>query len=230
VVAALIANVLPYGLFAFAEQTVPSSLAGALNATTPLWTAIIAYAVGTDRPMTTGRIIGLGLGLLGALVVLSPWNVRQLTDARGLFACVAAAASYGLSYVYQSRYLANRGLSSLVLAAAQLTAATGLLAVTLPFTGRQPIHLTSAGLTAILVLGTLGTGLAYVINFALITSEGATSASVVTYLVPAVSVVLGIIVLTEPRHWSLLFGLILVLLGVALVRRPGWTRGHSDGA
>lgn len=134
----------------------------------------------------------------------------------GLVACVAAAGSY----VYQARYLTNRGLSPLVLAAAQLAVATVLLAAALPVAGRHAVHLTPTALGAILILGFLGTGLAYVINFALIATEGATAASVVTYLVPAVSVALGAGVLGEPVGVSLLPGLVLVLIGVALVRRP----------
>jgi drug/metabolite transporter (DMT)-like permease len=219
-VAALVSNAIPYGLFAFAEQTVPSSLAGALNATTPLWTAVIAYAARGDQPLTPRRLLGLAVGLLGAVIVLAPWNIDSAGAAGGVAACVAAAASYGVSYVYQARYLTNRGHSPLVLAAAQLLAATLLLAAAMPFAGLQPVRFDTTAVAAVLILGLLGTGVAYVLNFAIIAREGPTAASVVTYLVPAVAVVLGIIVLSEPARWTLGGGLALVLLGVALVRRP----------
>jgi drug/metabolite transporter (DMT)-like permease len=215
---ALISNAIPYGLFAYAEQTVPSSLAGAFNATTPLWTAMIAFLVGTDRPMATRRVLGLVLGLVGALLVLSPWEVRGAGSGLGLAACVAASASYGLSYVYQARYLTNRGIPPLVLAAAQLAVATVLLAVLLPVGGLQPMHLSGSVITAILVLGIVGSGLAYVINFAIIADEGAVAASSVTYLVPVVAVTLGVAALGEPITWSLPVGLVVVLAGVTLVR------------
>ncbi|HZS20832.1 MAG TPA: DMT family transporter [Pseudonocardiaceae bacterium] len=218
-VAALISNAIPYGLFAYAEQSVPSSLAGSLNATTPLWTAVIAFCVGADRPMGARRIVGLLVGFAGAVVLLSPWNSDHPGTVPGTLACIGASISYGLSYVYQARYLTNRGLSPLVLAAGQLAASTVILAIPLAIAGDQSIHLTVVPVMALLILGVLGTGLAYVINFALIASEGATGASVVTYLVPVTAALLGVAILGEP--WTLLSaaGLVAILAGVYMARR-----------
>jgi len=106
-----------------------------------------------------------------------------------------------------------------MLAFARTCAATVLLPLTLPVAGRQVPQLTATVLIAITVLGVLGTGIAYVINYALITTEGPTAASVVTYLVPAVSVALGATFLSEPTGPNLLGGAALILLGVALVQR-----------
>lgn len=218
-VAALISNAVPYTLFAIAEQTVPSGLAGTVNATTPLWTALLAYLAGSDGVLTVRRIAGLVVGFTGALILLSPWDTGDLGSTLGLLACLGAAVSYGLSYVYQARYVTNRGYSPLALAFGQLCASTVMLALTLPIAGGPPPRLTGMVVLAILVLGILGTGVAYVINYALITTEGPTGASVVTYLVPVVSVALGVTFLGEPIGPNLLAGAALVLLGVALVRR-----------
>jgi drug/metabolite transporter (DMT)-like permease len=218
-VAALISNAVPYTLFAVAEQTVPSSLAGTVNATTPLWTALLAYAARSDAALTVRRVGGLVVGFTGALILLSPWNVADLRSTLGVVACLGAALSYGLSYVYQARYVTNRGYPPLVLAFGQLCASTALLALTLPLAPGGAPELTGTVLLAILVLGILGTGLAYVINYALIATEGPTAASVVTYLVPAVSVTLGVTFLGEPIGPNLLAGAALILLGVALVQR-----------
>lgn len=218
-VAALISNAVPYTLFAIAEQTVPSSLAGTVNATTPLWTALLAYAASSDTLLTIRRIGGLVIGFTGALILLSPWNATDLGSTLGILASLGAALSYGLSYVYQARYVTNRGFPPLVLAFGQLCASTVLLALTLPIVGGRTPQLTGMVLLAILVLGILGTGAAYVINYALIATEGPTAASVVTYLVPAVAVALGVTFLGEPIGANLLTGAALILLGVALVRR-----------
>lgn len=218
-VAALISNAVPYTLFAVAEQTVPSTLAGTINATTPLWTAVIAYTAGADQLNSPRRVFGLLLGFAGALVLLSPWNTTESSFALGAVECLGAAISYGLSYVYQARYITNRGHSPLVLAFGQLCAATVLLGLALPGTGGGAPSLGGIVLPAILILGILGTGAAYVINYALITTEGPTAASVVTYLVPAVSVALGAVFLSEPARPNLLAGAALILLGVALVQR-----------
>ncbi len=218
-VAALLANAIPYALFAFAEQTVPSSTAGAINATTPLWTTLVVLAIGGDKRPDRRRVSGLVLGFVGAVVVLEPWTSLQVGTGLGLAACCAAAASYGASYVYQARFLANRGVSSTTLAALQISAATIILGATLPFdSGRTPI-LTPGVILAIGVLGILGTGAAYVINFELIKRGGAISASAVTYLVPVVAVALGVTILREPLTWTLPAGLVLVLAGTTLVTR-----------
>ena len=218
-VAALIANAIPYTLFAVAEQTVASSLAGTINSTTPLWTAVIASSIGIDRLNSSRRIVGLVVGFAGALVLLSPWSGDASGNLVGVLACLGAALSYGVSYVYQARYLTNRGIPPLMLAFAQTCVAAVLLALTLPVGGRDPVNLTGTVVVAIIVLGVLGTGIAYVINYALITTEGPTAASVVTYLVPAVSVALGVTFLAEPFGLNLLGGAALILLGVALVQR-----------
>jgi drug/metabolite transporter (DMT)-like permease len=229
-VAALISNAVPYTLFAVAEQTVPSSLAGTINATTPLWTAVIAHAVGADRLMSGRRAVGLVLGFVGAVVLLAPWDITKGGGLLGAFACLGAAISYGMSYVYQARYITNRGYSPLVLAFGQLCASTTFLALLLPTTAGTAPKLGSIVLPAILILGILGTGAAYVINYALITTEGPTAASVVTYLVPAVSVELGVVFLSERADLNLLAGTTLILIGVALVQRRRKSKVDDGGA
>jgi len=217
-VSAFVANAVPYTLFAVAEQTVPSSVAGVVNATTPLWTLLVAFLVaGTDAGLTGRRVLGVLLGFIGVVVVIEPWRGVLGGSIGGLAATVAAAASYGVAYVYQARYLTNRGLSPLSLTAAQLVVAAGLLLPTLPLGGPGP-GLTLGAVVAVVILGIAGTGLALVINFTLIATEGPTAASVVTYLLPLVAVVLGIAILGEPARWTLALGGLGILVGVRLAR------------
>ena len=240
VTAALVANIVPYFLFGWAEQRgVASAVAGSLNATTPLFTLAIAWTTGTERSMGRARATGLLVGFLGAVVALAPWRTGAFTVAGiGQLACLLAAASYGVGYVYQRRFIAGRGFSPLALAASQLTMATLLLALTAPFTARDPITLTPGVVASILALGVLGTGIAYILNYRLIVDEGATSASTVTYLLPIVALTLGIVVLGEPVAWTLFAGTLLILLGIAAsegrlrsvlgARQPARPAGHSD--
>lgn len=217
-VAALVGNALPYWLFAAGEQHVASSLAGALNATTPLWTLGIGLALRTEA-VSPARGLGMLLGFLGVLVILLPGaHVDLAGSAAGGLLCLGAAASYAVSYVYMGRYLTGRGLTPLVLSAGQLTAATGLLLLATPVGGLRPVHLSAAVAASVAVLGVLGTGAAYVLNYRLIGDDGPTIASTVTYLLPVVSVSLGAAVLGEPVRWQLLAGTAMVLAGVALVR------------
>src|ERR1700759_2035347 len=117
------------------------------------------------------------------------------------------------------RFLARQGLSAIVLSACQLAAAAVMLAIALGVTGAQTPHFTAQSVTAIAVLGIIGTGFAYVLNYQIITSEGATVASTVTYLLPVVAIVLGVLVLNEIITATTLAGIVLVLAGTALTRR-----------
>ncbi|WDZ85391.1 DMT family transporter [Micromonospora cathayae] len=218
-VAALVANAIPYVLFGIGEQTVGSNVAGVLNATTPLWTLLLAFLVGVDRSVTWRKGAGFALGFLGVVVIFSPWESANEIASWGGLACLAAAASYGVSYVYMGRYLAGRGISPIVLSASQLGAATVLLALAMPFAGLEPPVWRADAVLSLLVLGVLGTGLAYVLNYRIISDEGATAASVVTYLLPIVAVMLGWIVVDEPVTGAILAGVGLVLVGVVLTRR-----------
>ncbi|MEV0457875.1 DMT family transporter [Catellatospora methionotrophica] len=223
-VAALIANAVPYVLFGIGEQTVDSSVAGVLNATTPLWTVVVAYLAGTDRAVTFLRAGGIALGFLGTILIFSPWESAGEIASPGGLACLAASASYGVSYVYMGRFLAGRGIAPLTLSAGQLGAATVLLALALPVSGGQAITWRVDAVASVVVLGVLGTGAAYVLNYRLIADVGPTAASVVTYLLPAVAVVLGAVFLAETPTAAMVGGTVLVLAGVLLTQRAGKPR------
>jgi drug/metabolite transporter (DMT)-like permease len=117
------------------------------------------------------------------------------------------------------RYLARRGIRPIALAACQLLAAACWLGLTMIVTGAAVPHLSAVSVTGLAILGVVGTGVAYVLNYQIITSEGATIASTVTYLLPVVAVALGVLVLSENITPAAIAGTALVLLGVALTRR-----------
>ena len=218
-VAALVANAIPYTLFGIGEQTVGSNAAGVINATTPLWTALIAFLVGTDRNVTVKRGAGLVLGFAGTMLIFTPWQSANEIASWGGLAILAASASYGVSYVYMGRYLTNRGIPPLMLSAAQLAAGTILMLLALPLGGLSAPQWRVDAVVALLILGILGTGLAYVLNYRLIADEGPTSASTTTYLLPIVAVVLGALVVNEAVTPWVIAGMVVVLGGVALVQR-----------
>lgn len=215
-VSAVINNMVPYYLFAWAEQTVPSNVAGALNTTTPLFTLALVVVLGHRRRVELSRVQGLALGLVGAVIVLAPWGAGDaLGSPAGQLACLGAAASYAAGYVFIGRYIAPENLPPLVNSACQLTAAAALLVVLSPVVGGGAVQLSPQVVGAVLALGVLGTGIAYVLNYRLISDEGPTTASLVTYLLPIVAVALGVVVLGEPASWNLFVGTALVLAGVA---------------
>jgi drug/metabolite transporter (DMT)-like permease len=218
-VAALFANAVPYLLFAIAEQSVDSSTAGIINATTPLWTVVLALAVRHQKTVTSWQAAGLIVGFCGAVLIFTPWHTTGGLFSAGGLECLAASISYAISYIYMDKFLARRGVGPVVLSACQLGAASVILAVALAVTGVRTPHFTTVSVAAVVVLGIVGTGFAYVLNYQIITSEGATIASTVTYLLPVVAIVLGVLVLGESVTAIVLGGIALVLVGVALTRR-----------
>ena len=213
-VAALLANVLPYLLFAFAQEELASGLAGSINATTPLWALAFEIAAGARR-IGPARLAGLAVGFAGTFLIFAPWESGAGVATWPAITALVASASYGLSYVYQHRFLVGRGDAPMSLAAGQLAAATGLLCLAVPVAGLQPIHLRTDAVLALVVLGTLGTGVAYVINFRLIADQGP-AASIVSYLIPVVALILGVLVLRERLILRTIGGVAVVLAGVAV--------------
>ena len=224
-VAAVFGNGAPYMLFALGEQNVSSSTAGILNATTPLWTIVVALATRHERTLPLTRAAGLLVGFCGAMLVFSPWQDRSGLASVGAAESLAAAACYGISYVYMDKFIARRGIGPVALSACQLLLASGFLAAALGTVGAPVPKLDATVAASIAVLGLLGTGVAYVLNYQIIASDGATVASTVTYLLPVVAIILGVAVLGEPISGLALAGIALILTGVALTRnsqkKPG---------
>ncbi|MBZ4321620.1 DMT family transporter [Streptomyces huiliensis] len=217
-VAAVIANDVPYFLFAWAEQYVDSALAGTCNAAAPLFTVVVMVAAGQRRQLRGGQLAGVGIGFAGVVLLLAPWGSPGTIAATS--ACLVAAACYGAGFFYLGRVLGDSGHGPLALAAGQLTAATAVSLLAGPLLLR-PVEADVSATAAVLALGTLGTGAAYVLNLRLIAEAGAVAASLVSYLLPLVAVVLGLLLLDEPVGWSLAVGGAAVLVGVVLgERRP----------
>ncbi|MEU8260831.1 DMT family transporter [Micromonospora sp. NPDC048999] len=218
--AALVSNAMPYVLFGVGEQTVGSNVAGVLNATTPLWTLLLAFLTGTDRSVTAPKAAGFVLGFVGVVVIFSPWQSANEIASWGGIACLVAAACYAVGFIYMGRHLIGRGISPLMLSASQLGAATILLAVAMPLAGTALPVWRADAVAGLVVLGAIGTGIAYVLNYRIIQDDGPTVASTVTYLLPVVAVILGWLALDEAITPAVLAGITLVLLGVALTRKP----------
>ncbi|MET9833660.1 DMT family transporter [Streptomyces sp. NPDC006385] len=224
-VAAFLLNALPFSLFAYSELTIPSTLAGICNATSPLWgMALSLVALSEDRP-TRVRVAGLGIGFLGVLTVLGAWQGFHGLDATGTAMALLASLSYPIGWIYVRRTLAGSGDSHLSLTGAQLLLATGQLAVVTPLFTSLPTRFSPLPLLAIVALGALGTGLAVLLQYGLVAEVGPTTAQMVTYFIPVIATAAGVALLGESLAWSTPVGAVIVLAGAALtqVRRktPG---------
>ncbi|MER5293970.1 DMT family transporter [Streptomyces pharetrae] len=220
-VAAFLLNALPFSLFAYAELTIPSTLAGICNATSPLWgMALSLVALSEDRP-TRVRVAGLGLGFLGVLTVLGAWQGFAGLDAGGTAMALLASLSYPIGWIYVRRTLAGSSHSNLSLTGAQLLLATLQLAVVTPLFTSLPTAFPVLPLLAVAALGALGTGFAVLLQYGLVAEVGPTTAQMVTYFIPVIATAAGVALLGESLTWSTPVGAVIVLAGAALTQiRP----------
>ncbi|WP_206343348.1 DMT family transporter [Streptomyces mesophilus] len=217
-VAAFFLNALPFSLFAYSELTIPSTLAGICNATSPLWgMALSMVALSEDRP-TRRRVAGLGLGFLGVLTVLGAWQGFQGIDAAGTAMALAASLSYPIGWIYVRRTLAGSTESHLSLMGAQLLLATAQLAFVTPLFTSMPTGFPVLPLLAVIALGALGTGLAVLLQYGLVAEIGPTTAQMVTYFIPVIATAAGVALLGESLSWSTPVGAAIVLAGAALTQ------------
>jgi drug/metabolite transporter (DMT)-like permease len=211
----------PFTLFGFGEQRIPSLLAGIWNATTPLVALPLAALVFRTERLTARRAAGVGLGFAGVLVVLGVWQGVGGAALTGQLMCFGAACCYGVAIPYQKRFIAGYPASTLALTAAQLVVATALLALVAPLAAGAPPALSSLSsevIASVVALGALGTGLAFVIHLRNNRLVGASAASMVTYLIPVFAVLVGVVVLAETLTWYQPVGALVVLAGVAITQ------------
>ena len=218
VVAALGVTV-PFTLFGYGEQRVSSVLAGIWNAATPLVALPLAALVFRTEPLNRRRVAGIATGFAGVLVVLGVWRDLGGSQLTGQLMCFGAAMCYAVAIPYQKRLIAGRAGSGVSMASGQLLMALAQLAVLAPLLAGAPPA--PAGLSpqvvgSVLALGALGTGLAFVLNLRVIRVAGASTSASVTYLMPVVATVVGVLILGEHLIWNQPVGALIVLTGVAI--------------
>ncbi|WP_199819248.1 DMT family transporter [Streptomyces sp. NRRL S-378] len=220
-VAALLLNTAPFSLFAYAELSIPSSLAGICNATSPLWgMALSLVALSEDRP-TRRRFAGLGLGFLGVLTVLGAWHGFSGVDAKGTAFALLASLCYPVGWIYVRRTLAGTPGSPVALTGGQLMVSTLQLALVSALFTSAPASFPLWPTLSVIALGALGTGMALQMQYGLVTEVGPTTAQMVTYFIPVIATTAGVLVLGEQLHWNTPVGAAIVLAGAALTQtRP----------
>jgi drug/metabolite transporter (DMT)-like permease len=223
-VVAVVGVALPFTLFGFGEQRISSVLAGIWNSVTPLIALPMAVLVFHTEKMTPRRVLGLVLGFVGAATILGVWQGVGGSSLAGQLMCLTAAACYGVAIPYTRRYITPRPESGLAASAGQLLIATVLLAVVAPLAGGgypAVAELSGPVVASVAALGVLGTGLAFVLHMRNIRLLGASTASMVTYLIPIFATVIGVLVLGEELAWFQPVGAAVVLLGVAIAQGVG---------
>ncbi|MEU8382088.1 DMT family transporter [Streptosporangium sp. NPDC048865] len=214
-VVALVLCVVPFLLFAWAGQYIPSGLSSIYNATTPLMTMLVTLAALRQERLGTAGVLGLLLGATGVAVVLAPWDLGGRAGPWwAQAACLGATFCYGLAFAYTRRFVLAYGHDAPTVAAAQVGVAALVMLALSPLLATGPVRLDLPVVASMAVLGVLGTGLAYVWNTSVIAGWGAATASTVTYLTPLVGVVLGVVVLGETPTWNQPVGAVIVVAGI----------------
>lgn len=228
VVVGVVNNVIPFLLITWGEVSIASGVASILNATTPLFTVLLAnwWPDSARESLTRRRAAGVVLGFLGVAVLIGP-SILHVTGSTariaGELAVLVAAASYGVGTLLSRRF---GGSAPLV---GPLTMQGSALILTIPVavaTG-LPTHIPSAkALGAVATLGILGTAIAYLLYFWLIRNVGATRTSIVTYLLPCTALIWGVLLLHETVSWNAFAGLALVLFGTMVTNGTigSWAR------
>jgi drug/metabolite transporter (DMT)-like permease len=217
-VIAISGAVIPHLLFAWGTQHVTSALASIFNAVTPITTALFATLAFRVERLNRGQILGVALGIIGVIVIVGPWVEGIGGSLLGQLACLGAVTCYGFTFGYTRKYISSSDVSGITAAFLQIGIAGVIMLGLTPWIATGPVELDVWVVGALLLLGALGTGVAYMWNMAVIRAWGPTSASTVTYITPVVGVVLGFLVLGETFSWHEPLGAVLVFLGILLAQ------------
>ena len=233
-------GLVPYSLIAWAQVHIDSGLAAILNATTPIFSVLLAHVLTREERITPNRLVGVLLGLGGVAVLVGPEALHGLVShATGQLAVIAAAVSYACAGIYGRRF---KALPPGVSAAGQVSG-TAILTLPLALTLEQPWTFSISANTwgALLGLALCSTAVGYLIFFRILATAGATNVMLVTLLIPVSAMLLGVLVLAEQPQMNVFAGMVLVLTGIMAIdgrliarvsrrfRSPdGQTIGHSS--
>lgn len=216
-VAGMFASGLPALLYSFAATMIPTGLSSLLNATTPLFGALVAWLWVKDKP-DASRAIGLGVGFAGVAWLAGDRSILQpsatgLAPAWAVGACLLACLCYGVAASYTRRFLSD--LPPLASATGSLLGAS--LVLGLPALTQIPARMPSlSAWGAVLALGVVCTGLAYVLYFRLIAQVGPARTLTVPYVIPVFAIFYGIVLLGESLTLRMVIGGVVIALGTAL--------------
>ena len=212
----LLNNVIPFGLIVFGQQTIGAGLAAILNATTPLWTVLVAALFLADERFSKQKLFGVLLGLVGVIVMVGPDSLAGISRNLGAqLAVLGATLSYAFASVFGRRFAAAK-INPLHTALGQVTASSFILMplalmIDTPWASALP---SQATIFAILGLAVLSTAGGYLLFFNILERAGATNVSLVTLLIPPSAIAMGMLFLEETLQGIHFIGLALIILGL----------------
>jgi drug/metabolite transporter (DMT)-like permease len=217
----------PFFLISWGEQSIDSAVAAILDATVPLFTILIAHYLLRDDKMTWPKVLGLLIGFAGVIILMSKDIGESFGSLLGQLAVVLASAFYAGSAVFARK--TTEATPGIFRSAGPLVSATVAMWLATFFV-ESPVEVPQLGITwiALLFLGILGSGLAFVLAYYLIHEIGPTRTTMVTYLFPLGGVILGVAFLHEELSWQLLVGATLIVLSLAVANwQPAGALAHE---
>ncbi|WP_201831273.1 DMT family transporter [Microvirga zambiensis] len=212
-------NVIPFTLIVWGQSHIASGLASILNATTPLFTVIVAHYLTADERLTGQKFAGVIVGFVGVAVMIGAAAFVALdTSILAQLAILGAALSYGFSGVFGRRFK-TMGIPPLATATGQVTVSSALLLpaallVDRPWTLAMP---STGAILSLAALGLVSTAFAYLIFFRLLARAGATNVGLVTFVIPVSAILLGVLILGETLAARHIVGMALIGAGLILI-------------
>jgi len=209
-------NLVPFCLIVWSQTQITSSLTAILNATTPLFTLLIAHIATDTEKLTARKAIGVLIGFGGVVVIFGLPTSGNTIGLLAPGAVLLAAFSYGCAGVFGRRFAATPP----ILTAAGMTSASSLMLLPLSLMIDQPWHLpvpTTSTILAVLGFATLSTALAYILYFAILKRAGASNLLLVTFLIPVSAILLGVGFLGEKLMMQHIIGMTVIGAGLAMI-------------
>jgi drug/metabolite transporter (DMT)-like permease len=220
----------PFFLISWGEQSIDSAVAAILDATVPLFTILIAHYLLHDDKMTWPKVLGLLMGFAGVVILMSKDFGASLGSVLGQLAVVLASVFYAGSTVYARK--TTEVTSGIMRSVGPLVSATAVMWLA-TFLVESPVQIPHLGITwiALLFLGVLGSGVAFIMLYYLVHEIGPTRTSMVTYLYPLGGVILGVAFLNEELSWQSLIGAALIVLSLVVANmQPQQQRSMEEQA
>lgn len=218
-------NVIPFSLIVWGQTYITSGLASILNATTPLFTVIIAGILLTDEQITPQKLLGIIVGFFGVLVLVGTSAFIEVgTEIVAQIAVLGAAVSYAFAGIYGRRFK-EMGINPIVTATGQITmSAIALTPLTMLIEQPQQLKMPSTEVwLAIISLAVLSTALAYILYFRILSTSGATNLLLVTFLIPISAILLGSVFLGEGLKRDHLIGIVFIGISLSIIDGRIWS-------
>jgi drug/metabolite transporter (DMT)-like permease len=209
-------NLIPFCLIVWGQTHIESGLASILNATTPIFSVVLAHFFTREEKLTVNRISGIILGWIGVSVLIGIESLRGFgLEVIGQIAIIGAAMSYAFAAIYGRRF---KDMNPIVVATGMLCGTT-LMMIPLALYFDQPWNLTPSAMTIMSIVGlaAISTSLAYIIYFHVLATAGPTNLLLVTFLIPISAIALGVMVLGEQLGWEVFVGMGMIFLGLITI-------------